>query len=216
MSWRASECLLVIGARRLISTPRTALSVRRIKVLEDAAHAQCSLLGGLLGGGVDGLLGSGGLLFTNSHLSVLASDSLILSDGVLGSSGVTLGLELLLADLIGLDLVNGLDEDVLVLELVTLGGKVELMVGVFVDLLVVSVLLEKTSDDTLAAHPQDLLGHTGVAGTLPSSRTLVTALSLGLSPSLSTGAGVHADLTSHEETVLVKFANVLAYKARRL
>jgi len=143
-------------------------------------------------------------------------NSLLLSDGVLGSSGFTLGLEFGLTDLLSLQLVDGLNEDVLVLELVTLGREVELVVNVSVDLLGVSILLQEASNDSLSAHPQDLDGHTGVAGTLSVTGALMTALSLGLSPSLRTGARVHGDLASHEETVLVKFANILACKRNEL
>ena len=58
-----------------------------------------------------------------------------------------------------------LDEDALVLELVALGEHVEGVVDVLVDLLGVAHLLEEAAEDADAAHPQDLLGETGVGGT---------------------------------------------------
>lgn len=58
-----------------------------------------------------------------------------------------------------------LDENALVLELVTLGEHVEGVVDVLVDLLGVAHLLEQTAEDADAAHPEDLLGETGVGGT---------------------------------------------------
>ena len=58
-----------------------------------------------------------------------------------------------------------LDENALVLELVTLGEHVEGVVDVLVDLLGVAHLLEKTAEDADPAHPEDLLGKTGVGST---------------------------------------------------
>jgi hypothetical protein len=106
--------------------------------------------------------------------------------------------------------VNGLDQDSLVLELVTLGAKVELMVDVLGDLLGVAVLSEEASEDSLSAHPQDLLGHTGVLGTLSLTVAAVTALALGLVEGLDARAGVHVHLALHDQTVLEQLANVLS------
>ena len=154
--------------------------------------------------------GGGGGLSLDSHGDVLASDSLLLADGVLVTSGLGLSLEVLLADHFSLGLVDGLNKDVLVLELVTLGGKVELVVHLAVDLLLLSISLEESTEDTKAAHPDDLLGHTGVAGTLSLTSTLMAALALGLSPSLAAGAREGGNDLSHDQTVLHKLPNVLA------
>ena len=61
-----------------------------------------------------------------------------------------------------MDLLN---EDALVLELVTLGEHVERVVDVLVDLLGVAHLLEEAAEDADPTHPQDLFGETGVGGT---------------------------------------------------
>lgn len=80
-------------------------------------------------------------------------------------AGVGLLGEGLLLGLLGLHAVDLLDEDALVLEVVALGEHVEGVVDVLVDLLGVAHLLEEAAEDADAAHPQDLLGETGVGGT---------------------------------------------------
>jgi len=106
------------------------------------------LSGGCGSGGLGGGWLSGGLLSDDwlslnlllddcltAHLDNLAGDSLLLADGVLGATGITLSILLRDANLLRLELVDGLDQDVLVLELVTLGAEVELVGDVLVDLL---------------------------------------------------------------------------------
>ena len=170
-----------------------------------------SLLSSLLGscGLSRGGGGSGGLDL-DAHSNVLSGDSLLLADGVLGTSGLGLSLEILLADVLSLRLVDLLNENVLVLELVTLGSKVEFMVHLAVDLLLVSIPTEKTTEDAKSAHPEDLLGHTGVSGTLSLTGALMATLALGLGPLLASGAGVGGDVLSHDQPILDKLPNVLA------
>lgn len=152
---------------------------------------------------------SGNWSSLNTHLSVLSSNSLLLALSVLGTTSVTLGIELSLTDLLSLELVDGLDQDVLVLELVTLGSKVELVVDVLVDLLGVSISLQKTSEDTGSADGQNLGWHTGITGTLLVTSTLMATLSLLSLVALYTGAGVHMDLSSDDKTILVELSDVL-------
>lgn len=176
--------------------------------------------GGLLvgGGGLDGLSSLDGLGFDllgggdglTTHLDNLAGDSLILADGVLGTTGITLGLDLGNADLLRLELVDGFHQDVLVLELVTLGTEVELVVDVLVDLLGVTVLPEEATEDTGAADGEHLGGHTRISATLTVTGTLMATLALFGLVSLDTGAGVHGDLASDDEAILVQLADVLA------
>ena len=143
-----------------------------------------------------------------TKLCSLAVDSLFLALGVLGSTGVTLGIDVLITDLLSLEFVNGLHKNVFVLELVTLGTEVQLVVDVLVDLLAVSVLLEESTEDTGSAHGEDLHGHTGLVGTLSVTSTLMTTLALFGLMSLYARARVHADLTSHDKTILEKFSDV--------
>ena len=178
--------------------------------------AGCSLLSTLLGWGLSGGLGGLGGLLSESHLGVLVRNSLLLTDGVLSSSGFSLSLEVLLADNFSLGLVDSFDENVLVLELVTLGSKIEFMVHLAVNFLLVSISLEKTTENTKTAHPDDLLGHTGVFGTLSLTGTLMTTLALGLGPLLAAGARVSRNILSHDKFVLDKLSNVLAYTMKRI
>jgi hypothetical protein len=104
--------------------------------------------------------------------------------------GVHLLLELLLTSLLGLSTVNVLDEGALVLEGVTLAQVVELVVEVLVDLATSTVLDKQTTKDTETAHPEDLLGHTGIGGTLALSVATVATLTAGKVEVASTGAGV--------------------------
>jgi hypothetical protein len=177
------------------------------------ATLKASLLGDLL----DVLLGSGldlsgglGGLDGLTHLDGLAGNALLLADGVLGTAGVALGVELLVADLLGLELVDGFHKDVLVLELVTLASEVELVVDVAVDLLGVTVALEQATEDAGTAHGEDLGGHTGVAGTTAVTGTLVASLALLGLVALYAGARVHVGGLADDDTVLVKLADVLA------
>jgi len=145
-----------------------------------------------------------------THLDDLAGDSLLLTDGVLGTTGLTLSLDLSNTDLLGLHLVDSLHQDVLVLELVTLGSQVELVVEVLVDFLAVTVLSEETTENASTADGKNLAWHTGIRGTLLVTSTLMTALSLLSFVLLYTRARVHLDLASDDEAVLEHFSDVLA------
>lgn len=155
------------------------------------------LLGGILG---------------NSHGNGLSVVSSFLLLGSLELSSLLLLSELLLSNLLLLHLVDGLDQHGLVLELVTLGGEVEVMVDVAGDLLGLSILSEQSSEDSLSAHPLHFGGHSCVLGSSSLSVTAVSALSLCLVNSLDSGAGVHLDLSLHDESVLNELSDVLSCK----
>lgn len=148
--------------------------------------------------------------FDNTHSNLLSKVSLLLLlSGSSLSSLLLLG-ELLLSDLLLLHLVDGLDKDSLVLELVTLGGQVEVMVDLLGDLLGLSVLSKKSSKNSLSAHPLDLDWESGVGGTLSLTVAGVSALSLGLLDSLASGSGVHLHLSLHDESVLHELSDILS------
>jgi len=151
-----------------------------------------------------------GLLGDFAVVEVLASLTLLLANGVLLTAGVSLGLKLLFSLLLGLLLVDGLDQDVLVLVHVTLGAGVHAMVHVLVDLLGVTIPTEQSTENTSAAHPDELSGHTGVLSSLPGTSALMATLALGSVPRLRAGARVDLDLSTHDETVLRQLADVLA------
>jgi hypothetical protein len=67
--------------------------------------------------------------------------------------------------LLRLHRVNCLEQDTLVLELVTLGVEVESVINVPVDFLGVTHLVEETTEDTDTTHPENLEWETGVGGT---------------------------------------------------
>lgn len=103
-----------------------------------------------------------------------------------------------------------LDNGSLVLEGVTLGELVELVVQVLVNLALLSVLGEQSSDDSLSSHPEDLLGHSSVGGTLSLTETGVSAGSLGLSQSSGSGSRVHGVGLSDNETVGNELSDLLS------
>ena len=126
----------------------------------------------------------------------------------------TLGVHLLLDDpltrLLGLSLVDVFNESTLVLEGVTLGEVVELVVEVLVDLASGTVLDEKTAEDSEAAHPEDLAGHTSILGTLPLTETTVSANSSGGSQGSGTGTGVCGNRLADDEAIANELADGLA------
>ena len=105
-------------------------------------------------------------VLNDTHSDGLSMVSLLLLLSSLNSSGLLLLFELLLSDLLVLHLVNALDKNGLVLELVTLSGKVEMMIDILGDLLGLSILLEESSENSLSSHPEDLGRHSSVSGTL--------------------------------------------------
>lgn len=101
--------------------------------------------------------------------------SLELLLGGLNSSSLSLLSELLFSEFFLLHFVDTLNEYGLVLELVTLGGQVEVMVDILGDLLGLSVLLEKSSEDSSSSHPDNLTWHSCVSGTLSLTKAGVSA-----------------------------------------
>ena len=153
-----------------------------------------------------------GNLLLNRLLDNLLFDGLLLSLGLEGSSlvGNSLGVHLGVAGSLGLGLVDGLHENSLVLVHVTLGLEVEGAVQVLVDLFLLAVLAEETTEHAQTADPEELAGHTSLAGTLAGARAHVTAFALGLVHLADTGHGVHADGLGDDETVLDELADVAA------
>lgn len=103
-----------------------------------------------------------------------------------------------------------LDEGALVLESVTLAQVVQLVVEVLVDLAAGTVLDEKTAEDTHAAHPEDLLGHTSVGSTLSLTVATVSALTSGEVQLAGTGSRVHGHGLSDDEAIGDELSDRLA------
>lgn len=154
-------------------------------------------------------LDSGVLRLLVSLLSLAVAGSLCL-----GLAGLSLLLDLLLLDRLGLHLVDALHEVALSLELVTLGLHVKLTVHELINLLGLTVLLQKTAENALAAHPEDLEGETSVGRTLAATVAGVAALALGLVASDNTCAGVnHVGLLDHQ-AILDELAHGLSRVGR--
>lgn len=124
--------------------------------------------------------------------------------------GVHLLLELPLTGLLGLGTVDVLNKGALVLEGVTLSSVVQLVVQVLVDLAACAVLDQQPAENTLTAHPEDLLRHTGIGGTLALSEATVATDSSGEVQLTGTGTRVHGDGLSDDEAIGDELADGLA------
>lgn len=102
-----------------------------------------------------------------------------------------------------------LDHSTLVLESVTLGLAVEEVVEVLVDLTLLSVLGENTTENTLAAHPQNLNRHTGIGSTLTLTVACVAAVTASLVESPRAASGGAHDGLANDEAIGDKLANLL-------
>jgi outer membrane receptor protein involved in Fe transport len=103
-----------------------------------------------------------------------------------------------------------LNQGALVLEGVTLAAVVQLVVQVLVDLAASTVLDEETAEDTQAAHPEDLLGHTGIGGTLALSVAAVAALSAGKIELAGPRSRVHRHGLADDEAIGNELSDGLA------
>ena len=188
-----------VRSSRLVLLGNHGLKVRSqskiIRVCYSLIEAKCSLL-------LSGLL--------DSHSYKLSSISLGLLFSGLLSSSLSLSSEFLLSDFLLLHFVDGFNEDSLVLELVTLGAEVEVVIDVLGDLLGLSVLSEESSEHSLSSHPDDLFGHSSVSGTSSLTVSGVSAQSLSCMHSLYSGSGMHMNLSLHDDSVLEKLSNVLS------
>lgn len=103
-----------------------------------------------------------------------------------------------------------LNQSSLVLEGVTLGSLVERVVKVLVDFSVLSVLDEKSPQDTETAHPNDLRRHTSVGSTLSLTGTGMTTSTFGSVKSTSPRARVHGNWLLDDQTIGDELADALA------
>lgn len=153
------------------------------------------------------------LLLLAGQSVTLGLDTLLssLTEGlVLGTLGVHLFLEQALTLSLSLGLLDVLNQSALVLEGVTLAQVVELVVKVLVDLAGGTVADEEATENTHAAHPEELAGHTSVLGTLTLTQTAVSADSASSVELTGTGAGVHGDGLADDEAIADELADSLA------
>lgn len=170
----------------------------RVRQRGERARLLLGLL--LLGQVLDDLL----LLGLETLLSALA--------GLLCLGTTSLGLisQELLASLVCLQLVNVLHKNALVLEHVTLGPQVKAVVHVPVNLLGLPVATEQTTQDPHAAHPGQLLWHTGVGCTLSLTDTHVSSLAACQRVLAAAGPGVDRNRFANDKTILHQFTDLLA------
>lgn len=164
---------------------------------------------------LSGLLGRGSLLLLSNNGGLLISLLLFLLHGLSflgGASLVLAGLRLFLQQLglgvVSLLLVDELNQHTLVLVHVTFAFDVELVVDVTVDLLLLTVLLQKTTEDALTTHPQNLCRHTSLAGSAPLSGSAVTTLPLGGQVLADAGARVDNLRLADDKSVLDQLPDV--------
>jgi hypothetical protein len=72
----------------------------------------------------------------------------------------------------------------------------------FIDLLLGTIFLEHSSQNSHSADPQDLGGHSGFLSTLSFTETHVSSLSLGLSSGSNAGTRVNLVRLADDQTVL--------------
>lgn len=102
------------------------------------------------------------------------------------------------------------NQGALVLEGVTLAQVVQLVVKVLVDLARGSVLDEEAAENTHAAHPEDLAGHTGIGSTLSLTVATVSAFSSSKVQLAGAASGVHGDGLSDNEAIVDQLSDGLA------
>merc|ERR1711928_280762 len=83
------------------------------------------------------------------------------------------------ASLLSLLLVDELHQDTLVLDHVTLGFHVQVVVEMAINFLGFTIAFQKPSQHSHASDPHELLGHTGISSSLPLTKATVTALATG-------------------------------------
>lgn len=103
-----------------------------------------------------------------------------------------------------------LHQGTLVLESVTLAEVVQLVVKVLVDLAAGTVLDQETAEDTQAAHPQDLSGHTGICGTLSLSVATVSAFPSSKVELTGSGSRVHGHGLADDQAIGNELSDRLA------
>lgn len=126
------------------------------------------------------------------------------------SAGFGLVVQHLSTSLLSLSLVDVFHQDALVLEHVTLCLHVQVVVEMAIDLLGLAVLLQQTTKDAHASHPQEFDGHASVGCSLTLSVAAVTALSASDGVLANAETRVHNDGLLDDQTILDQLADVLA------
>ena len=83
------------------------------------------------------------------------------------------------------------------------------MVQVTINFLRFTVAFQQSTQDSHAADPKELLGHTGIGSTLSFTKPTVSSLTTSFSILANTGSGVDSHWLFDNETILDKFTDVL-------
>merc|ERR1712012_1268519 len=209
----------LIHAEGFISCEVNRTMVSEVLLLGLASLRLLSLSGGSLGLSLLLLFGrgSGGsliLLFVSrEHFLLLLGLPVfppLASLLDLRSAGVSLVSQHLGPRLLGLLLVDVLHEDTLVLESVTLGFQVQLVIQVAINLLSLPISLQQPPENTHPHDPHGLLGGSGILGTLALTETSVPSLPACFVVLANTGPGVDGNRLLDDKTILDELADVLA------
>jgi hypothetical protein len=130
---------------------------------------------------------------------------------VLGTENISLFSESLSTNLFSLGLVDVFHQDTLVLETVTLGLQVKVVIQVLIDLASFSVLGEKTTEDTHTTHPDNLAGHTSIGSTLSLTVTHVATVTLGSGTFENTETRLRDLGLTDNKTILDELTDVSTY-----
>ncbi len=134
----------------------------------------------------------------------------LLSGAGLGLSGLGLLNQGLSLNGLGLSLVDSFDKNSLVLVLITLSSHVEEMIDMVIDLSLLTILAEQSSENSLSSDPHDLSWHTSLSGTSALTWTHMSTLTLGSEVQSNSGSGVDSDWLLDDEAVLDKLSDSLS------
>jgi len=101
-------------------------------------------------------------------------------------------------------------ENSLILEDIALCLKVEVVIEMSIDFLVLAILLQESSQDSHPPNPKHFDRHSGVCRSLPFSGTGVSALTSGLSILTNAGSRVDGHWLSNNKSVFNQFTDVLS------
>jgi hypothetical protein len=130
---------------------------------------------------------------------------------VLGTEDISLFGEGLGTDLLSLGLVDVFHQDTLVLETVTLGLEVKVVIQVLIDLTSFSVLGKETTENTHTTHPDNLAGHTSIGSTLSLTVTHVATVTLSSGTFQNTETRLRDLGLTDNKTILDELTNVGTY-----
>ena len=105
--------------------------------------------------------------------------------------------------------VDVLHQHSLVLKHVSFGLHVQVVVHVVVDLFCLSVFSKQSSKDSHTPHPDDLLRHTCIGGTLPLTITTVSSLLSGFICLTNTSTTMDNLWLLDDQAIFDKFSDIL-------